>query len=100
MNILAIVFLILGILTTLIIAIVAISEHDSRVLWFSFLSLPFFFVMVLSNWPNPTNTDVKSGKAIYVEETHLCLDQNGDTVYNYKTYHVEWLPEWKWGRKH
>ena len=25
---------------------------------------------------------------------------NGDTLYNYSTYRLEWLPEWKYERKH
>jgi large subunit ribosomal protein L10 len=38
-------------------------------------------------------------KAAYVEEVNIGLDTNGDTLYNYSTYRLEWLPEWKYGRK-
>ena len=59
----------------------------------------FFSVFFSVNYPNPTKDDVKDRKAIYIEEINVGLDINGDTLYNYSTYRLEWLPEWKYGRK-
>lgn len=66
------------------------------------LSLPsvicfMFFPMV--NYPEPTKNDVKEGKTIYIEEVNVVLDMNGNTLYNYSIYRLDWLPEWKYGRK-
>ena len=52
------------------------------------------------NWPDPKDDDVQEGKAIYVKEHHIGVDSNGDTIYNYDTYKLQWKPEWKYGRQH
>lgn len=99
MNTAGIVFLTLGIVTVIIPIICAIIEHDWALALFSLFSLIFFMVFGIVNWPEPGKNDVKKGKAIYIEEKNIGLDLNGDTIYNYITYHLEWLPEWKYGRK-
>lgn len=38
----------------------------------------------------PTNSDVKEGKAYYVEQNHVEV-VNGDTINNYKTYQIVWI---------
>lgn len=40
----------------------------------------------------PTDSDVKNGKAHYVEQNHIEV-LNGDTVNTYKTYSMEWKKE-------
>ena len=99
MNTAGIVFLSLGILCLVIPIIIAIIRRDEAYLLFCLLFIIWFELFLLSNYPEPTKSDVKDGKAIYVEEVNVGLDANGDTLYNYSTYRIEWLPEWKYGRK-
>ena len=99
MNIAGIVFLSLGVLFVLIPAIISIVKHNATYMLFSIMSIFWFTLFSVVNYPYPTNNDVKDGKAIYVEEVNVGLNANGDTLYNYSTYRLEWLPEWKYGRK-
>ena len=99
MNTAGIIFLSLAILVIIIPVIYAIVERDWPILLCSLFSLIFFFIFGVVNWPDPGQNDVKEGKAIYIEENNVGVNQNGDTIYNYSTYHIEWLPEWKYGRK-
>ncbi len=99
MNTAGIVFLSLGILCILIPVIIAIIKREVVYMFISIMSIIWFMLFPLVNYPEPTKSDVKDGKAIYVEEVNAGLDPNGDTLYNYSTYRIEWLPEWKYGRK-
>jgi len=99
MNTAGIVFLSLGILFLVIPAIISFIKHDTVYLSLSIMSIVWFALFPAVNYPDPTKDDVKDGKAIYVEEVNVGLDVNGDTLYNYSTYRLEWLPEWKYGRK-
>lgn len=98
MNIAGIIFLSLSILCILIPVIIAIIRRDEAYLSFSLLGIIWIELFLLFNYPEPTKEDVKNGKAIYVEEVNVGLDVNGDTLYNYSTYRIEWLPEWEYGR--
>ena len=99
MNTAGIVFLILGILFILIPAIISIIKSEASYMVFSIISIFCFALFFLINYPYPTKKDVKDGKAVYVEEVNVGVAANGDTLYNYSTYSLEWLPEWKYGRK-
>ena len=99
MNTLGIVFLSLGILCILIPVIIAIIKREVVYMFISIMFIFWFGLFPLVNYPEPYKDDVKNGKAIYVEEVNVGLDVNGDTLYNYSTYRLEWLPEWKYGRK-
>lgn len=99
MNTAGIVFLSLGILCILIPAIISLVKQDGEYMLLSILSILWFMFFPVVNYPEPTKKDVKDGKAIYIEEANVGLDVNGDTLYNYSTYRLEWLPEWKYGRK-
>ena len=100
MNTAGIVFLSLGILLILMPIVIALAIGEYQVMLLSLLSIVCFMLFPIVNYPDPTKNDVKEGKAIYVEEVNVALDANGDTLYNYSTYRLEWLPEWKYGRKH
>ena len=99
MNTAGIIFLSLGILFLVIPAIISLVKQEATYMAFSALSIVWFLFFPLVNFPKPTKKDVKDGKAIYVEEANIGLNVNGDTLYNYSTYRLEWLPEWKYGRK-
>ena len=99
MNTAGIIFLSLGILVIIISVICTIVARDSSNLLFSVFSPIFFFIFGIFNWPNPNDQDVMNGKAIYIENKNIGINQSGDTIYNYSTYNIEWLPEWKYGRK-
>jgi hypothetical protein len=59
--------------------------------WLSGLILSVFLSIIgaVTIFEAPTNTDVKNGKAHYVEQNHIEV-LNGDTVNNYKTYEIIW----------
>ena len=99
MNTAGIVFICLGILFLLVPAILATVKKDGAYMIFSLFCIIWFGLFPVVNYPEPYKDDVKEGKAIYVEEINVGLDANGDTLYNYSTYRIEWLPEWKYGRK-
>lgn len=99
MNAAGIVFLSLGILCLVIPIFIAIIKQSGVYIAFSALSLFWFMLFPIVNYPEPYKDDVKDGKAIYIEEVNVGLNVNGDTLYNYSTYRIEWLPEWKYGRK-
>ena len=100
MNTGGIVFLSLGCLFILMPLTIALIIRDYQVMVISLLSVICFMFFPIVNYPEPTKNDVKEGKAVYIEEVNVALDENGDTLYNYSTYRLEWLPEWKYGRKH
>ena len=100
MNTFGVIFLILTILAIIIPTFIAIYKRNGIFMLFSLFSLFFLMFFGVTNWPNPTDSDVKNGKAIYIENHQVGLNEQGDTIYNYKTYKKEWLPEWKYGRKH
>lgn len=70
------------------IIITVVSNHGEWLFSFilSFI-LGVFGLAAISN--NPTHSDVKKGKAYYVEQNHIEV-LNGDTVNTYKTYSIEW----------
>lgn len=100
MNTAGIVFLSLSILCLVIPGIISIIKHDIAYMFISIASIVCFAFFLISNYPYPTVSDLKDGKAIYIEEVTVGLNANGDTLYNYSTYSLEWLPEWEYGRKH
>lgn len=99
MNTAGIIFLSLGILFLVIPTIISLVKHEVIYMIFSIMSIIWFVLFPIVNYSKPTKDDVKDGKAIYVEEVNIGLDVNGDTLYNYSTYRLEWLPEWEYGRK-
>ena len=100
MNTAAIVFLILTISFILIPFIASLCTRESIWMAISLASFVWFMLFCFAQWPNPTDDDVREGKAIYVTEQNIGVNQNGDTIYNYNTYKLEWLPSWEFGRKH
>ena len=80
MNTAGIVFLSLGTLFMLIPIIIALATQEYHIIMFSLLSLIWFTLFPEVNYPEPTNNDVKNGKAVYIEEVNVVLDENGDTL--------------------
>ena len=83
MNTGGIVFLSLGALFMLIPIIIALVTQEYHIIMFSLLSLIWFTLFPEVNYPEPTNNDVKNGKATYIEEVNVALDENGDTLWRY-----------------
>jgi hypothetical protein len=54
------------------------------------LSVFLSIIGVATIFEAPTDTDVKNGKAHYVEQNHIEV-VNGDTINNYKTYEIVWI---------
>ena len=99
MNTPGIVFLSLGILFIVVPSILTAVKRSGAYMVFSIFSILWLCLFPIVNYPQPCKDDVKDGKAIYIEEKNVGLNASGDTLYNYSTYHIEWLPGWKYGRK-
>lgn len=70
---------------------ITMSSTTESEMWLLFLFFSVFCVIgglsVIDS--TPTNTDVRKGKAHYVEQNHVEI-ANGDTINNYKTYEIVW----------
>lgn len=99
MNAAGIIFLVLGIICIVVPAIITLKTDKGYFMSISIMSIVWFALFPVVNYPEPTNDDVREGKAIYIEEKNYGISATGDTLYEYRTYHLEWLPEWKYGRK-
>lgn len=89
MSTLGIVFLCLALVVTTLFAMLAIYVNPPYIA-FSFVGAVLLLVPILDYSTTPTNEDVKSGKAHYVETKHqeIC----GDTI-RYSTYEIKWKEE-------
>lgn len=99
MNIAGWIFLILSILLLVVPIIVCIVKNDWDYWSISLLCIVTMMCFGITNYPDPGMDDFRDKKAIYVEDKHIEISSEGDTLNVYSTYHKEWLPEWKWGRK-
>ena len=89
MTIEAIILFVLAILSIVISITLAIRTKMVEYLFLLLFAFIFFIVGLAVQYSIPTNTDVKEGKAHYVEQCHIEII-NGDTVNNYKTYKIVW----------
>ena len=89
MTIEAIILFGLSILLIIIGITLAIHTKVVEYLFLLLFAFIFFVIGLAVQYPIPTNKDVKEGKAYYVEQNHIEVI-NGDTVNNYKTYHIIW----------
>ena len=69
--------------------ITAVATKDEEWLFSLILSGVLSIIGVATILESPTDTDVKTGNAYYVEQNHIEV-LNGDTVNTYKTYSIEW----------
>lgn len=56
------------------------------------LTVVLSMVGVITIFDTPTDSDIRKGKAHYVEQNHIEV-LNGDTINTYKTYSLEWKKE-------
>ena len=56
----------------------------------------FLIPAVINHYRGPMESDLKDGKAHYVEKRVINIEGNDTTVYS--TYHLEWNKGWKYGR--
>lgn len=70
---------------------ITVSSTTKLYLWLLFLipSVYCAIISIVTINQTPTNSDVKEGKAYYVEQNHIEV-VNDDTVNNYKTYQIVW----------
>lgn len=100
MNTNCLILLCLTIALFVILIITALITHQGEWAILCLFGLLTSTLFSLNYWAEPTNNDIRDGKAIIIEENHIGVSQEGDTTFNYRTYHIEWLPEWKYGRYH
>ena len=59
-------------------------------------SIMFLIPAVCNHYRDPMESDLKDGKAHYVEKRVINIEGNDTTIYS--TYHLEWNKGWKYGR--
>jgi hypothetical protein len=71
---------------------ITVSSMTKSEMWLLFLIFSLFCALggIAAIDVTPTNTDVRKGRAHYVEQNHVEI-ANGDTVNNYKTYEIVWI---------
>ena len=62
-------------------------------------SLPFCVCGAVCLYPTPKESDIENGTAMYQENHHIVINEQGDTIKNYKTYEIVWKEEYPNGRK-
>lgn len=70
--------------------IITVTTGDEEWLFSLILSGFLSIIGVATIFDVPTDSDVKKGKAYYVEQNHVEV-VNGDTINNYKTYEIVWI---------
>lgn len=70
--------------------ITAFATKEAEWLLCIILTVILSMVGVITIFDTPTDSDVKKGKAYYVEQNHVEV-VNGDTINNYKTYEIVWI---------
>jgi hypothetical protein len=76
-----------------------IVKSDPIFMLFLTISIPFFIYGAVSLYPTPTESDIENGTAIYQENHHIVINEQGDTIKNYKTYKIVWKEEYPYGKK-
>lgn len=70
--------------------ITAFTTKEAEWLLSLILTVVLSMVGVITIFDTPTDSDVRKGKAHYVEQNHVEV-VNGDTINNYKTYEIVWI---------
>lgn len=74
--------------------ITAVATKEAEWLLILLLTVLLSMVGVITIFDTPTDSDVRKGKAHYVEQNHVEV-VNGDTINNYKTYEIVWIKNFK-----
>ena len=88
----ACIFLILGI-------VLSVVEKNSIFLGCLIISFPACVGGYSCLYPTPKESDIVNGTAIYQENHHIVINEQGDTIKNLKTYEIVWKEEYPYGRK-
>ena len=88
----ACIFFILGI-------VLWIVKSDPIFILFLTISLPLCVCGAVCLYPTPKESDIENGTAIYQENHHIVINEQGDTIKNYKTYKIVWKENYPNGRK-
>lgn len=88
----ACIFFILGIVQWIV-------KNDPIFMLFLTISFPFCIGGVISLYPTPKESDIENGTAMYQENHHIVINEQGDTIKNYKTYEIVWKEEYPYGKK-
>lgn len=70
---------------------ITVSSITKSDIWLIFLIFTVFCIIggLIALDSTPTNTDVRKGRAHYIEQNHVEI-VNGDTINNYRTYKIVW----------
>lgn len=69
--------------------IITFVSHKVEWLFCTILTFILVVIGIAQISDTPTNSDVRKGKAQYVEQNHIEI-LNGDTINTYKTYSIKW----------
>jgi hypothetical protein len=76
-----------------------IVKNDPIFMLFLTISIPFCICGAVCLYPTPKKSDIENGTAIYQENHHIVINEQGDTIKNYKTYEIVWKEEYPYGKK-
>ena len=88
----ACIFFILGI-------VLSVVKKDPIFLMFLIVSFPACVGGYSCLYPTPKESDIENGTAIYQKNHHIVINEQGDTIKNYKTYEIVWKEEYPYGKK-
>ncbi len=79
--------------------ILSIVKKDPIFLTCLIVSLPAFVGGYSCLYLTPKESDIENGTAIYQENHNIVINEQGDTIKNYKTYEIVWKENYPNGRK-
>lgn len=79
--------------------VLSVVKKDPIFLMCLIVSLPACVFGAVCLHPTPKESDIENGTAIYQENHHIVINEQGDTIKNYKTYEIVWKENYPNGRK-
>ena len=79
--------------------VLSVVKKDPIFLMCLIVSLPAFVGGAVCLHPTPKESDIENGTAIYQENHHIVINEQWDTIKNYKTYEIVWKEEYPYSKK-
>lgn len=79
--------------------VLSVVKKDPIFLMCLIVSLPACVFGAVCLHLTPKESDIENGTAIYQKNHHIVINEQGDTIKNYKTYEIVWKEEYPNGRK-
>jgi hypothetical protein len=82
--------------------VLSVVKKDPIFLMFLIVTFPICvggYSFLYPTTPTPKESDIENGTAIYQKNHHIVINEQGDTIKNYKTYEIVWKENYPNGRK-